>query len=382
MASPWIGTRRVAFIPAHPTNIGAPSDWVDRVRQRIFYDPSSNGDDCSLRAYFQAVSYGRAQLEADIFNEVTVTPATCGAMQDEAIRTLPSGHSYQYACVVFPAGTNGGQCGGWAFYGGGAFPGTSNLTGWCYVALDQGVGTWAMELLHILTHFGDLYNPVNPAVPPPGDYDEMACNCGTHPSAFTKLNMGWIDSTQIPVAVVPASYTLQALALPQPPPAGRVAAVRIPSSANPGRYFMVEARLRVDRFERSTPGFSRGIPSEGVVVYEIDESSPLRVWLRTTAALSDQQQYTNDAERLRVDVTAQVWGGFSVTIASTEPAECGTLRDEISDKRTQLGTLREDLAAARSSREKESIRREMGIVEGDIRRLEGTARQLGCTSPA
>lgn len=384
MATAWLGPRRVAFIPARPDNIAAPAAWVERIQQRIFYDPTPTGDDCSLRAYLQAISYGRAQLDADVFGEVTVAPSDCGAMQDEAIRTLPSGHSYQYACVVFAPGTAGGACAGWAFYGGGPFPGTSSLGGWCYLGMEQQLGTWAMELLHATTLFGDLYNPINPAVPPPGAFDEMACACGTHPSAFTKLSMGWIDAIHVPVANAPgsATYAIHALALTQPPPAGRVAAVRVPSRVNPGRYFIVEVRLKLDRFERATDGFSSGIPSEGVVIYEIDERNPLRVWLRTPIALSVGQQYWNADERLTVDVTAAIWGGRQVAITSVEPAECVTVVGRIIEYREEVRSLANDLAAARSPAEKEAIRREMGRVEGHLRDVEAQARQLGCNVPA
>ena len=225
MAAPWIGPRRVAIIPARPANVAAPPNWIDQIRQRLFYDPAANGDDCSVRAYFDAVSYGKAQFEVDLVGEVVVTPAVCGVMQDEAIRALPAGHNYRSACVVFPANTLGGGCDGWAFGYGSLFPGTNDLRGWCYVALNFRtgtlLGTWGMELLHVLTYFGDLYNPVNPAVPPPGRFDEMACNCGTHPSAVTKLHMGWLTAADVPYVSRSANtFTLHALALRPPAPPG------------------------------------------------------------------------------------------------------------------------------------------------------------------
>ena len=110
------------------------------------------------------------------------------------------------------------------------------------------------------------------------------------------------------------TFTLHALALRQPPPPGRVTAVRI-SSAISQRYFLVEARLRVDSYDRATPGVSSGIPSEGVVVYEIDEAT-WPVQLRTPNALSLGQKYSNQAEKLEIEVTSSVPGGFTVAIRS------------------------------------------------------------------
>lgn len=101
------------------------------------------------------VSDGKALLEADVFNPVPVQTSHCGAMQDEAIATLPAGHTYEYACVVFTGGSH--NCRGWAFYENPPFPGTSNLRHWCYVSTGEGLGVWAMELMHTLTGFGDLY---------------------------------------------------------------------------------------------------------------------------------------------------------------------------------------------------------------------------------
>jgi hypothetical protein len=381
MHTTWTGPREMVVIPARPANVAAPPDWVDQVRRRLFYDPAPNGDDCSLRAYFDTVSYGKAQFQPVVLGEVVVTPSHCGAMQDEAIRTLPAGHSFERVCVVFPSNTAGGACAGWAFGFGSLFPGTSNLRGWCYVAMDAPMGTWAMELLHVLTYFGDLYNPINPAVPSPGRFDEMDCACGTHPSAVTKLHMGWLNATDVPVAsrAADSRFTLHALGLRPPPPPGRVTAVRIPSLTDPTHYFLAECRFEMDRFERNTPGFSSGIPSSGVAVYEVDDvNPPFKMWLRTTTALSPGQQYSNPTERLVVEATASVWGGMEVTVRSTEPAECGTLRADIAGYEETLARLQEDLANATSPAEKAAVRRQMRPVEADLRAAGQRFRQLAC----
>ena len=398
MHTPWIGSRKIAIIPAvvnDPKFNPPPANWVDLIRQRIFYDPDpATGVDRSLRAYIHTISYGRALLEADIYDPVTVPWSHCGATQDAAIQATPAAHAYEYACVVFTAGTHG--CNGWAFYDNPPFPfsppppsGTNNLRNWCYVSMGASLGVWSMEIMHAMTAFGDLYN----TIPHPGNFDNMACNCGTHPSTFTKLKLGWLNPSLVHTAtdvnwdsighanqvvamtainnklfaatsdnklwwrdpvgtnvdwveighanyVVAmaainnklfaatsdnklwwrdpvghgGTFTLHALALLQPPPPGRVTAVRI-SSGISQRYFLVEARLRIDSYEKATPGISSGIPSEGVVVYEIDEA----VWpvqLRTPNALSLGQKYSNPAEKLEIEVTSSVPGGFTVAIRS------------------------------------------------------------------
>src|SRR6185436_8589610 len=107
------------------------------------------------------------------------------------------------------------------------------------------------------------------------------------------------------------AFTLHALGLLQPPPSDRVTAIRIPS-AIPSRYFLVEARLSADPYDSATAGLSVGIPSQGVVVYEIDAAWPVQ--LRTPVALSPGQKYTNATEQLEIEVVAAVPGGFTTTV--------------------------------------------------------------------
>jgi len=205
MHTPWIGSRKIAVIPAvvnDPKFNPPPANWVDLIRQRIFYDPDpASGVDRSLRAYIHTISYGKALLEADIFDPVTIPWSHCGAAQDAAIQASPAAHAYGYACVVFMGGTHG--CQGWAFYDNPPFPfnppppsGTNNLCNWCYVSMDASLGVWSMEIMHATTGFGDLYN----TNPHPGNFDNMACSCGTHPSTFTKLKLGWLDPSLVHTA--------------------------------------------------------------------------------------------------------------------------------------------------------------------------------------
>ena len=140
--------------------------------------------------------------------------------------------------------------------------GTSQRGGfWVRFDMSEGVGVWAMEFMHCLTDFDDLY-PFDGNM---GSFDEMACSCGTHPSAYTKAPVSWLDASAIvsyPHSAV--TYNLHAVGLTQPPPSGRVAAVRIGSTVP---YLMVEARRKVDQFDAN-------IPSEGVIVYRVQTTDP------------------------------------------------------------------------------------------------------------
>src|SRR5215208_173306 len=296
---PWIGAKEIAFVLADVKGgltPAPPPNWDALARDRIFsdLDPTS-GVDRSLRAYIQAVSYGLADLTGKVYGPYTVPwdPNGCGFTMDNAIRaagvpdagnaanraTLAAQGSitgYSFACTVFP----GHECGAWAFWGkrpghyypatfswsswswdntfGGYYP-MSTLTGACYVSMDSGLGTWAMENTHIVTDFDDLYSKTaNPISDPPGAFDNMACNCGTHPSSFTKMKMGWVRPKVISASPSDTTVTLHALS--EPLVAGREHTVRI-LSQNSLAYLLVEARLRTDPYEQATPSLSNGIPS-------------------------------------------------------------------------------------------------------------------------
>jgi hypothetical protein len=127
---------------------------------------------------------------------------------------------------------------------------------WTRLIMADGVGMWAMELLHVLTGYRDLYLFAEHL----GWFDNMACNCGTHFSAYTKQKLGWLDPSSIRKHVGrTAEYRLHTLGLAQPPPAGMTTAVQVGENEN---FLMVEARQRVDQFDYD-------IPSEGVIVYEV-----------------------------------------------------------------------------------------------------------------
>jgi hypothetical protein len=359
-----------------PSFNAPPTNFADVVRARFFYDPHpASGIDRSLRTYIHATSYGRAQLVADVFAPVTVQfrRGDCGAMQDEALATLPAGHSYEYACVVFTGG-----CPGHAFFGDRPFPGTTSLRKWCYVALDQELGVWAMELSHIMCDFDDLYKTADAH---PGRFDNMACSCGTHPSTFTKLKFGWLNPTDVRTmaGADTRTFTLHAVGLLQPPPPGRAVAVRIASDLSP-RYFLVEARLAVDVYERQTAGVSAGIPSEGVVVYEIDERVWAPVHRRTPNALSLGQTYTNPAEQLEIAVTSEVAGGFTVRVHSSEHPDCARIRAAIAEAGANINRLQEDLGTAAPG-EKAEIMGEIREWQATLKKEQQRGAALGCHLP-
>jgi hypothetical protein len=52
------------------------------------------------------------------------------------------------------------------------------------------------------------------------------------------------------------------------------------SYAQSTKYFLVEARLPIDKYESNTPFVSSGIPKRGVVVYMVDDSDWPPVHLR------------------------------------------------------------------------------------------------------
>jgi hypothetical protein len=212
----WIGARKLAVIPAIPlwpgnTQVGnVPSDFQSQVIRRIFYDPLPNTEhplpntdlDGSLRKYIFSVSYGRAWLDADVLPPVTVVwehpgsdpnpsvGADVGKTMHHAIdASQPAVAGYDYVMVVFPPGIPGIRS--WAFYGGGTQASS-------YVFLDNPLGAWAMELLHMVTEFGDLYDPPPQRPLSPGNLDEMDTAGAMHPSSFTKLRMGWLDPSSVP----------------------------------------------------------------------------------------------------------------------------------------------------------------------------------------
>jgi hypothetical protein len=239
--------------------------------------------------------------------------------------SLPANHDYDTAVIVLPH-DSGPHRGGWAWWN---EPERNGITHFARVALysdasfssRQNIGVWAMEVLHIATEFGDLYN-VSPQL---GKYDVMACNCGTHPSAHTKSAMAWLHSGAVRTHPIGSkkNYTLHAVSYPQPAPPGRATAVSIKSRTTSG-HFMVEARLRTDDYE-SAGALSDGIPSEGVLVYEVQGTT--EVYQRAVLDVGDS--FDDTKEKLTVRVSGDVPGGFQVAVTSAGTNRCAQLQAQI-----------------------------------------------------
>lgn len=345
MVEVWQGVRRVAFIPVSNSQVDGtvPSDFVERVYRRAFVDPDPvSGADGSLKAYIHQVSSGRASLTGHVFPPV-VAPDTdvVGAGLDSlpSIKlpfpfetTIPL-HGFDFAMVVLPH-SEGPHRGGYAWYPGSRVNGVSF---YCRTALfnsrtltaPQSIGVWAMELLHIICRFGDLYF----SVPALGQFDVMSCACGTHPTAYTKTEFGWLDpgATAVHDLGTTEEYALSAVSFPQPPPPGRRVAVRVKSQVD-SSYFMIEARKRSDIYERQS-GVSAGIPSEGVLVYQVRDTTDVEL---RRGGLTQGLTYQNAAEDLAVSVEADIPGGYRVRVSSRATILCRALQAHADSLRQAL----------------------------------------------
>ena len=345
----WLGRKKLALVPlSRPHAIPPdqiPPDWEDQILRRVLFDPDPNtGTDRSLRAFIHAASSGRADLDA------VVMPRESVDRQDVPVDILEG----KLGAGLRAAGFNSAAI----VMLGGPGAGTAQLGGfWARFVMLEGVGVWAMEFMHCLTgfHHADNLNR----------FDEMACACGTHPSAYTKAGIGWIDTSTIKSHNGgTVDYDLHSIGLVQPPPSGRVAAVRIGSSVP---YLMVEARQRVDQFEKN-------IPSEGVIVYQVQTSGRLGerqnnlppIELLTPAALKPTESFTS-ATGFRVRVTKQLSGGFRVKVTTPGPdptLRCADLRDRIAQIEEDLIGETDLLTIRRLRQLRDQLKRE--------------ARQLGC----
>lgn len=319
MAKLWIGRKKLALVPVYRPHAAPPDmlpvDWTNDILKRVFFDPDpKTGVDRSLRTYIHTVSSGRADIDAVVLPRVDLDQqdVPVGALEAQMGAQLRS-QGFDAAALVMLGGPGAGT----AIKGG----------FWARFVMAEGVGVWAMEFIHCLTGFADLYTLPGYVDSPNGDmgrFDEMACSCGTHPSAYTKAALQWLDAAAIARhSGRAAGYALHAVGLPQPPPSGRVAAVRVGGQVP---YLMVEARQKVDAFDGT-------LGSEGVIVYRVQTSSPLGdsenkripVFLLTPTALKPGQAYTAD-NGVGVSVTGSFAGGFLVAVDDRNaPFESGQL---------------------------------------------------------
>jgi hypothetical protein len=301
----WTGRKKIAFVPlsrpnAHPPDL-IPPDWENDILRRVLYDPDpATGQDKSLRAFIHTVSSGVADLDAIVTerHSVDLQDVPAGILEGEIGARLRA-DGCDAAAIVMLGGPGAGTNSGF----------------WSRFVMLERVGIWAMELMHGLTGFADIYpfgDDVDPQDPVMGLYDQMSAAAATHPSAYTKAGIQWLDRATIAQHTGRAGvYGLHSISLTQPPPTGRVAAVKIGAGVP---YLMVEARLKADQFDA-------GIPKEGVIVYAVQTPDPLGhrvnhlrpLVLKTPPALSVGQAFVS-GEGIGVSVTASIPGGFVVIV--------------------------------------------------------------------
>jgi hypothetical protein len=332
---PWIGRKKLAFVPVFrphalpPDQI--PADWNSDILRRVLFDPApTTGADRSLRAYIHTASSGRADLDA------VVMPMQIVDRQDVAVDALEGqlgdvlrDQGFDAAAIVMLGGGGAGS----------ALPGGF----WARFVMVEGVGVWAMELMHCLTGVVDLRTFPRYTDNQLEDmtlFDEMASARSMHPSAYTKKTMGWLDASAIaPHTGRAQGYDLHSVGLVQPPPTGRTAAVQIGSQVP---YLMIESRQMVDQFEAK-------IGSQGVIVYRVQTTNPfdlaandkIPLVLLTHTALQVGQAFTSDTN-VSVSVTGNIPGGFLVVVDDRNaPFETGQLlfyRDHTRDGTGDVNT--------------------------------------------
>jgi hypothetical protein len=313
----WIGRKKIAFVPlsrpnAHPPDL-IPSNWETDILRRVLYDPdSTTGKDKSLRAYIHTASSGVADLDAIVTerHSVDLQDVPANVLEGEMGARLRA-EGFDAAAIVMLGGPGAGTNSGF----------------WSRFVMLEPVGTWAMELMHGLTGFTDIYpfgDDVDQQDPVMGLYDEMSAAGATHPSAYTKTGIQWLDRASVAEhSGRTGTYALHAISLTQPPPTGRVAAVKIGADVP---YLMVEARLMADQFDAR-------IPKEGVIVYAVQTPDPLGhrvnhlrpLILKTPQALSVGQAFVSD-NGIGVSIAGSIPGGFLVVVDDRNaPFETGQL---------------------------------------------------------
>jgi len=325
-STPWIGRKRVAFVPlfrphaAPPDQI--PPDWGNAILRRVLFDPrpEANGADRSLRAWVRAASSGRADIDPVVLPMQTLDRQVVEANDlDGLLGAQLRSQGIDSAVLVMLGGRGAG----------------TNRGFWSRVVMVESNGVWLMEIIHGLTGFKDLYSFANDVDPLERDidtFDQMSASSQTHPTAFTKNELGWLDAAAIVQhAGGTAHYDLQHNSLAQPPAAGRAAAVRVGSGFP---YVMVEARRKTDPFETGFPKTNdaeeRGIASEGVIAYRVQTRNPTiqereghkkPLFLMTLQALQPGQSAPLD-NGVTLTVAGEIPGGFAIQVkdpATTVP---------------------------------------------------------------
>ena len=227
----WLGTKRIAFIPVFrtvtlpdPPDV-IPADWPGDILRRALNDPDpTTGADRSLRAYIRAASSGRADLEATVMPMVTVNRKDVrlddADMQQLAQQLRDQGFHAAAITMLGGPGAGTGEEGGFL----------------ARFVMRERLGTWAMELMHVLTGFTDIrcrpgFTDCEGGLRDIGNFDEMAFNGGMHPTAYTKAAIQWLDASAIASHTgrigAAMSFTRSASTSPHPPAGSR------PSGSDP-----------------------------------------------------------------------------------------------------------------------------------------------------
>jgi len=328
-ATPWIGSKRIAFVPVYRSNAAPPDqiplDWINVITNRVLNNPRPevNGADRSLRGWLRSVSSGIADMEPLVTEIQTVNKQTVEPGDLEENPSEEPGVSFgQFlrnqgveAAILITLGRGGGG---------------TNDGFWSKADMADSNGVWLMELIHGLTGFKDLYHfndDVDPRWRSIDFFDEMASASQTHPTAFTKNELGWLNNSAFKShSEGSANYSLQYISLTQPPIAPRLTAIRLGKSFP---YMIVEARGKTDQFETGMPTtldpYEHGIPSEGVIVYLVQTRNPTEVprqgnklplYLLTLTALRPGESITQDEFKIRV--TGALNDGFAVHITGPQ----------------------------------------------------------------
>lgn len=197
--------------PPDPPDV-IPADWNGDILRRVLFDPDTQtGADRSLRAYIHAASSGRADLDAVVRPMVVIDRKDVRLDQPDVVQLGEEARNLGFdAAAIVMLGKVGA--------------GTSQRGGFlARFVMKEKLGTWAMELMHVLTGFDDIrcqprFVDCPNDVGDIGNFDEMAFNGGMHPSAYTKAASGWLDASAVTEHTGRAAdYELHAVGLVQPP---------------------------------------------------------------------------------------------------------------------------------------------------------------------
>jgi hypothetical protein len=348
-ATPWHGTKRVAFVPLYRSNAAPPDEippnWENVILNRVINNPrpEANGADRSLRAWLHYVSWGRADIDPLVLPMQTidrqnVLPGDLDGIPCEQVAGITC-EGVTFGEYLRNQGVHAAQ-----LVMLGQRPSGISADFWSRVVMAESNGVWLMELMHSLTDFVDLYpfaNDTDPVDRNIGAFDEMSAASQTHPTAFTKNELGWLPPQNIGRYQIGTSHSvgfiLQFVSYADPhvePFHGEsfvgigTRGVRI---GDDFPYVMVEARKKNDQFEAGMPSTGdpqeMGIASEGVIAYRVQirdatnnvrEGGKTPLYLLTQMPLQVGQSTVLD-NGVQLKVTGETPKAFIVQVFETPP---------------------------------------------------------------